>query len=90
MRCVFCRLLEDVERIATSFMSQDFRCPRTRQVSIRFCASHSDLAVPLEMDFSVDDITDQMNVLHLVASSNGFKWLLQVIESMQIFGDKSE
>ncbi|CAE7532284.1 Pole, partial [Symbiodinium microadriaticum] len=35
------RLLEDVERIVTTFLLQDFRCSKTLAVSTRLCSSTS-------------------------------------------------
>lgn len=83
------RLIEDAERLVAGFLSQDFRCPKTHQVSIRQCASHSDLAIPFQMDMPVEEITKQMKVMHLVASSNGFDWLRYTIETTCVGTDFS-
>jgi DNA polymerase epsilon subunit 1 len=78
------RLIEEVQRLTTLFLSQDFRCPKTHQVSIRFSSSHSELAAPLEMDITVDSIRKQLETLRLVAQSNGFEWLRTTIEELLV------
>lgn len=35
------RLIQEAERLSLRFLSQDFRCPKTQQVSIRLNASTS-------------------------------------------------
>jgi hypothetical protein len=69
------RLLDEAERLSTVFLLQDVRCPVTKQVSVKLCASTSDLCAPLIMDISQPELMKQYKVLLRVAEFHGFKWL---------------
>ena len=76
------RLLQDFQRLQTSFLLQDFRCIRTSSVSARFCSSQSEFCAPLRMDVLPGMMKSQLKVLQRVAEFHQFKWLSEALENV--------
>lgn len=76
------RLVQEVYQVSSTFLIQDFRCPETHQVSIRFCAGITEMSRPLQMDFPLDDFKRQLNILLKVAEFHGFDMLEYVIREI--------
>ena len=76
------RLIQDAYRISSAFLLQDFRCPYTNQVSIRYCADISEMSKPLRMDIPLEDLRRDLDILLKVAEFHGFELLEYVIREM--------
>jgi hypothetical protein len=94
-RCIHCgnainteevenRLLDEAERVSTTFLLQDVRCPTTHAVSVRMCAVTSDLCAKLVMDVTPEKLHAQLGVLMKVARFHGFSWLEHTLHELQV------
>jgi DNA polymerase epsilon subunit 1 len=92
-RCVHCgnainteevenRLLDEAERLSTTYLLQDMRCPQTHAVSTRLCATTSVLCKKLAMDFPAQKLHEQYSVLMKVARFHEFSWLEKTLNEL--------
>ena len=76
------RLILEAEKMSTSFLLQDLRCPKTRRVSTRLAADTSKLSVPLELDVDRDALRSRFDTLLRVAKFHGFELLRETVEGL--------
>ena len=76
------RLINEVTKLCTSFVLQDFRCPKLHSVSTRVMTATSDLCVNLEMDQPPVKIKETLSILLRVAKFHKFSWLEQSINDI--------
>lgn len=76
------RLIEEAQRQSTAFLLQDSRCPVTKAVSTRQCASTSALCQPLQMDVPVATLRGNLHLLLRVAQYHGYSWLQSTLEEL--------
>ena len=76
------RLLNETERLTSSFLMQDARCSVTHQVSTKLCSAVSHIAAPLEMDVSPTTQHQKLTVLREVARFHGFSLLQNTVEEV--------
>ncbi len=77
------RLLGDAEVLYTSFLLQDFRCQKTKQLQHRLASGFSNLCEPLVMDHPTKTLREQLDLLHLVAKTHNFTYLQGYVEELQ-------
>jgi len=76
------RLIQDAERLSTSFLLQDLRCPQTHRVSSRLTTATSALSVPLQLDMSREELKRKLETLRRVAEFHEFPMLLETVEGL--------
>lgn len=80
----FHRLLNELDRLISRYLLQDFRCAGTHLVSKRLSVSVSQLSQPLQMDISQHYIVDQCQVLLQVARFHEFQVLSSTVEEQLV------
>ena len=76
------RLLNETERLTSSFLMQDARCSVTHQVSTKLYSAVSHIAAPLDMDVSPTAQHQKFTVLYEVAKLHGFSLLQSTLEEV--------
>jgi hypothetical protein len=75
--------LHDVERLSTSFLLQDLKCPKTKLASQRLGSATSAFSVPLELaTCGQAELTDRLRTLRRVADFHNFPLLLETVDGL--------
>lgn len=74
------KLLAEVNRLHSTYLLQDIRCPKTHKISNRLCTAMSELCAPLVLDISQQTMRSQLLLLLHVANYHNFTLLIETIE----------
>jgi len=72
-----------VERLSTSFLLQDLKCPKTKMVSQRLGSATSAFSVPLQLaTCGRAELAAKLRTLRRVADFHGFPLLLETVDGL--------
>ena len=76
------RLVDESERLSTSYQLQDLRCSASNATVVRVCAATSNMCAPLKMNLGPADIRSKLELILKIARMQNFEYLEYIVQSL--------